>query len=101
MPGKMHKYRMATSTTSASKLGNRRRPKFHPKQKGPPIHHIDLASLLRSYPYTTHKFTIFVPHRLPHQEPDRLYLTLRHHITHEHSLSAAFACKDPYCPSHR
>ncbi len=49
----------------------------------------------------THKFTIFTPHRLPHQEPDRLYPMLHCHVTYEHALSTSFACKDPYCPSHR
>ena|SRR6266851_3096448 len=95
-----YKYNPSMTTTPAAKLGTRRCPKFHPKQKGPPIHHIDLASLLRSYPYTTHKFTIFVLHHLPHQEPDHLYPTLHRHVTHEHGLSTAFTCKDPYCPSH-
>ncbi len=97
----MYKYGPSTNTPAIAKLGNRRRPKFRPKRKGPSIPHLDLAELLRSYPYTTHKFTIFVPHRLPHQDPNRLYPTLRHHITHTHTLSTAFACKDEHCPSHR
>ncbi len=100
MPEGMYKYDLSTTTLTAVKLGNRRRPKFCPKQKGPPICHLDLASLLHSYLYTMHKFTIFILHRLPHQDPDHLYPMLRCHITHEHALSAAFACKDPHCPSH-
>ena len=47
-----------------------------------------------------HKFTIFMPHHLLHQDLNHLYPMLHHHITHQHALSAAFACRDPHCPSH-
>ena len=97
----MYKYNPSMSTTAVTKLGNRRRPKFRPKPKRAPIPHLDLAELLRSYPYMTHKFTIFVPHCLPHQDPDRLYPTLHCHVTHAHALSTTFTCKDEHCPSHR
>src|SRR6266851_3845728 len=99
-PKGMYKYNPSTTTPPAVKLGNRRRLKFHPKPKGAPICHIDLASLLRSYLYTTHKFTIFVLHRLLHQDPNQLYPTLCCHVTHKHALSTTYAYRDPYCPSH-
>ena len=64
-PSHCYKNRLGGTDTAAAKLG-RRCPKFHAKQKGPQIPHLNLASLLCSYPYTTHKFTIFQPHLQRH-----------------------------------
>src|SRR5713101_1540617 len=62
-----HGYKSQLNDTEmvSVKLGHRH-PKFHAKPKGPTIPHIDLATLLCSYPYTTHKFMIFQPNQRKH-----------------------------------
>jgi hypothetical protein len=47
-----------------------------------------LSSLLRGYPYTTHKFHDFKPKSCVH-------------VTHSHSLEHQHFCKERFCPSHR
>ena len=58
-PPRCDKNPRSQTKTALVKLG-RRCPQFHAKQKGPQIPHLDLASLLQAYPYTTHKFTVKV-----------------------------------------
>ena len=58
-----------------------------------------LDSLLRSYPYTTHRFTQFRPFRIDHDDTE-LRLPPRPHLTHAHTLEHRTFCREAVCPTH-
>ena len=67
-----------------------------PRVKPEPFH---LASLLRSYPYTTHRFTHFRPLRTDDNDSE-LRLTPRLHVTYAHTLEHRTFCREAVCPTH-
>src|SRR6266851_9104290 len=85
-PLRGHKSQLNECHTPSAKLGHQR-PKSCPKPKRPTIPQLDLTSLLHSYPYTTHKFTIFQP-------------TQQRHSTYEHHTQHSCHCHEYYCPTH-
>jgi hypothetical protein len=59
----------------------------------------ELASLLCSWPYSTHRFTEFCPYRTD-RDPTELRLTPRPHKMHVHTLEHSTFCYEHVCPTH-
>ena len=59
----------------------------------------DLGSLLRSWPYSSHRFTEFRPFRTD-GDPTEFRLTARPHQTHEHTLVHSTFCYERVYPTH-
>ena len=58
-----------------------------------------LASLLRSYPYTTHRFSHFRAFRTDGDDT-KMPLPPRPHFTHAHTLEHHTFCCESVCPTH-
>jgi len=59
----------------------------------------DLASLLYSWPYFSHRFTKFHPYHTD-GDPTELQLMARPHQTHVHTLEHFTFCYKRICPTH-
>jgi len=60
---------------------------------------VDLGSLLRSWPYSSHRFTKFHPYRTD-GDPTEFWLMARPHQTHEHTLVHSTFYYERVCPTH-
>jgi hypothetical protein len=60
---------------------------------------VSLASLMQPWPYDTHRFTSFHPHRTD-TDDRKLRLTARPHMTHMHTLEHETFCLERVCPTH-
>jgi hypothetical protein len=60
---------------------------------------LTLRSLMRRWPYTTHRFTEFHPRRTD-GDPSELWLAPRGHFTHAHTLEHSTFCQEHVCPTH-
>jgi hypothetical protein len=60
---------------------------------------VTLCSLMRSWPYTTHRFTEFCPQHTD-GDPLELWLAPRGHFTHAHTLEHSTFCREHICPTH-
>jgi hypothetical protein len=58
-----------------------------------------LESLMRSWPYNSHRFTDFHPYRTD-TDAGKLRLTARPHMTHTHTLEHETFCLECVCPTH-
>jgi hypothetical protein len=58
-----------------------------------------LESLMRSWPYDSHRFTDFRPYRTDTNDR-KLRLTARPHMTHTHALEHETFCLERVCPTH-
>jgi len=58
-----------------------------------------LESLMRSWPYDSHRFTEFRPHRT-NTNDRKLRLTARPHMTHTYALEHETFCFEHVCPTH-
>ena len=59
----------------------------------------DLASLLHSWPYSSHHFIEFRPYHT-NGDPTELQLMARPHQTHVHTLEHSTFCYERICPTH-
>ena len=57
------------------------------------------CSLMRSWPYTTYCFTEFHPQHTD-RDPTELWVALRCHFTHTHTLEHSTFCREYVCPTH-
>jgi hypothetical protein len=60
---------------------------------------VTLRSLMRRWPYTTHRFTDFHPQHTD-GDPSELWLAPRGHFTHAHTLEHSTFCQEHVCPTH-
>jgi hypothetical protein len=60
---------------------------------------VTICSLMRSWPYTTHRFMEFCPQ---HTDGDstELWLALQGHFTHTYTLEHSTFCREHVCPTH-
>jgi hypothetical protein len=58
-----------------------------------------LESLMQPWPYDTHRFTTFRPHRTD-TDDRKLHLTAHPHMTHVHTLKHKTFCLECVCPAH-
>ena len=58
-----------------------------------------LESLMRSWPYSSHRFTDFCPYRTDTNDR-KLWLTAHPHMTHVHTLEHETFCFERICPTH-
>jgi len=60
---------------------------------------VTIRSLMRRWPYTTHRFTEFHP-RQTDGDYTELFLAPRGHLTHAHTLEHSTFCREHICPTH-